>query len=117
MARYSDNFLRWANYFAGPDGAAFDPEGLAQFHAYESQGVRPERPSPYFLRLDGGRSMFNAMAKEVRESYCTDRWQGWFHDAGTMPRWLFAAFYGWHPGARDGATSPTGLNFGPKAVA
>jgi hypothetical protein len=101
MPRYSANFLRWADYFAGPAGAPPDDEGLAQFHEYESRGVRPAEPTPYFLRLAGGRSMFNALQKTVRESYGTPEWQGIAADREAMPDWLFRAFYGWHPVVRD----------------
>ncbi len=99
MARYSTNFKRWANYFAGDAGAPFDAEGLEQFFQLESNGIRPERPTPYFLRLDGGRSMFNALQKEVRAGYLGPEWQGWAADKEEMPDWLFRSFYGWHPEA------------------
>lgn len=94
---YSANFKRWAEYFAGTHGATFDPVGLEQFFLFESAGIVPPIPNSYFLRLSGGRSMFNALTKEVRDSYGTSEWQGYAADQSNMPDWLFRAFYGWHP--------------------
>lgn len=98
MPRYSKNFLRWADVFErSVSGPPRDEEGMGQFHNLESSGIRPQKPTPYFTRLDCGRSMFNALQKQVRETYGTEEWQGIAHDRIEMPDWYFRAFYGWHP--------------------
>lgn len=99
--QYSRKFLRWARYFAGKVGAPFSAVGLHQFFEYESYGNRPADPSPYFRRLHGGRQMFNALQKEIRSGYLSESWQGFAGDLQRMPRWLFDAFYGWHPTAKE----------------
>lgn len=97
---YSRRFLQWAGHFERSiSGAPFTEAGLAQFDAMESRGERPVQPDPYFVRLDAGRAMFNALQKEVRASYLTPAWQGYAADLDLMPAWLFRAMYGWHPEA------------------
>lgn len=58
----------------GPDRNA---SGLAQFHAYESRGVRPADPDPYFRRLLDGKKWWEWTVNAIAETYLTDDWWGW----------------------------------------
>jgi len=78
-------------------------KGLTSFFRYESFGEAPQKPTPYFKRLHGGRKMYNALQKSVRESYGSFEWQGYAADMDMMPKWLFESFYGWHPDVKNGS--------------
>lgn len=52
--------------------------GLAQFHAYESQGVRPSVPDPYFTSLLDGKAWWEWTLNFLAASYETGNWDGWY---------------------------------------
>lgn len=46
-----------------------DNEGLRQFIAFDSEGIRPENPHPYFLVLDSGKRWWNWHKTGMRENF------------------------------------------------
>jgi len=51
--------------------------GLQQFQEYESKGVYPEYPDPYFIRLLNGKKWWEWTVNEYAARYGTAEWPGW----------------------------------------
>lgn len=53
-----------------PDGgSARTEEGVRQFMAYESKGVEPDHPDPYFTRLLNGKRWWEWTVEQYRDSW------------------------------------------------
>lgn len=63
-----------------PDGGAErSEEGLRQFLAYESRGIRPESPDPYFTRLLNGKKWWEWTIEQYRTAFKTGvDWFGFY---------------------------------------
>lgn len=80
MPRYRDSFMaEVARFERCCPLPAHEPEpvGLAQFFAFESQGIEPAEPSPYFVRLLNGKRWWEWQLNEMARTYGTDEWWGW----------------------------------------
>lgn len=51
--------------------------GLSQFHDYESRGIKPSSPDPYFTRLLNGKAWHEWTLNFIASTYLTDEWLGW----------------------------------------
>src|SRR5271165_603172 len=60
------------------DGAKETQIGLKQFHEYESKGIYPDIPDPYFTRLLNGKKWWEWTLNFMAETYCTWEWYGWY---------------------------------------
>lgn len=56
-------------------------EGIRQFHAFESRGVRPTHPAPFFTHLCDGKKWWEWTLNEFAASYSKQdgSWFGWAH--------------------------------------
>jgi hypothetical protein len=54
-----------------------NPIGLEQFHNYESRGLVPEQPDPYFARLLDGKKWWEWSLNEYAKLYESNEWPGW----------------------------------------
>jgi hypothetical protein len=81
VKRYSES--NTSNKYAEPTD-----RGLEQFFLYESKGIRPDEPDPYFQHLLGGKAWWEWTLNEYADAFekscrlgCsfTDcRWDGWY---------------------------------------
>ena len=51
--------------------------GLSQFHAYESRGVFPSDPDPFFQRLLHGKRWWEWTLNQYGALFFTNEWPGW----------------------------------------
>lgn len=51
--------------------------GLRQFFDFESRGIQPERPDPYFTHLLNGKRWWEWTINEYAVIYLTEEWPGW----------------------------------------
>jgi hypothetical protein len=76
--RFRGRFMREVSRFERCCGGADCTQaGLAQFHDYESRGIRPATPDPYFARLLDGKRWWEWQVNEIARMYGTDEWWGW----------------------------------------
>jgi hypothetical protein len=60
--------------------------GYEQFHRYESHGISPDSPDPYYEKLIAGKKWWEWTVNQYAEIYLTPDWIGWhqlrldFHD-------------------------------------
>lgn len=73
--------------------------GRQQFFDLESFGKRPSEPDPYFLCLEEGKKWFSVQQADIRKSYLTWEWWGfyqyWVDWKGE--RWVLRHLFAWHP--------------------
>jgi hypothetical protein len=74
-------------------------EGRLQFFEYESFGKTPVEPDPYFLCLQEGKKWFSVQQEEVRRSYLSWEWWGWYQYWVDWEgeRWVLKYLMSWHP--------------------
>ena len=53
-------------------------EGRRQFLEYETNGISPEHPDPFYLRLSDGKKWFDWQNTELRSLYHSEEWWGWY---------------------------------------
>ena len=87
MTQYRQSFMRQVARFAECGNTHAQPTelGLAQFHARESRGIRPEEPDPYFVRLCSGKASWEWTLNEYEAAYWykpgpygCPKWWGWW---------------------------------------
>ena len=72
------SFLEQVKRFeACQPGAEPSETGLCQFHDFESQGLRPAFPDPYFERLLDGKKWWEWTLNLYAKQYGTADWPGW----------------------------------------
>lgn len=79
--KYRAGFLREVQRFADtmrPQICVATEKGLAQFHDYESRGIRPQSPDKYFRFLLDGKAWWEWTLNNIAETYGTDEWPGWY---------------------------------------
>jgi hypothetical protein len=59
------------------DGPPRNGAGLSQFHSWESSGIMPAEPDPYFRRLCDGKAWWEWTINEYASTYGTFEWPGW----------------------------------------
>lgn len=72
--------------------------GRLQFIEYESCGIRPENPDFYFLGLEEGKKWFNVQQTDIKNSYLTWEWDGWYRHWIDFKgeRWVLKDLMSWH---------------------
>lgn len=61
-----------------PGSAAFSQIGLVQFFEYESRGIRPDDPDPYFVLLLDGKKWWEWTLNNIADQFFGDNWPGWY---------------------------------------
>lgn len=51
--------------------------GLRQFYEKESNGIDPDKPDPYYVRLVEGKKWWEWTVNFIAESWGTMHWDGW----------------------------------------
>jgi hypothetical protein len=71
--------------------------GRQQFFELETSGGSPVDPDPYFLRLCDGKKWFDWLNTEMRESYLTEYWWGWYqlYEDWKDELWVFEKLTKW----------------------
>lgn len=78
--RYKKTWMKEVDRFERIDNrcsAKRNDVGLRQFYEYESRGVEPDCPDPYFSRLLNGKKWWEWTLNEYADRWGTDDWPGW----------------------------------------
>jgi hypothetical protein len=85
--------------FMDPEEVEPTQRGRDQFHDWESCGIEPDEPDPYFLSLKQGKKWFNVLQADIMHTYLTWEWWGfyqyWIDWKGQ--RWVLRHLFRWHP--------------------
>jgi len=52
--------------------------GIEQFYEYESSGIKPVEPDPYYALLCNGKARWEWMLNDIAGRFWTDMWRGWY---------------------------------------
>ena len=73
--------------------------GRQQFFDYETYGTCPEKPDPFFLCLRQGKKWFNVQQDDLRKSWGTGEWFGFYcyWKDWKGQRWVLRHLFSWVP--------------------
>ena len=81
MKKYRKSFLHEVARFDRCNrqtGSPFPNDiGLRQFYDYESRGIRPDAPDPYYVHLLNGKKWWEWTVNEYAGLFTTNDWPGW----------------------------------------
>lgn len=94
--RQFEEFERLYQFFSGLPAPA-DEQGRVQFFEFTSQGLVPIEPTPYFLCLQSGKKWFNVQQAEIRKSFLTSEWWGFYQYwiDWKENRWILKHLFSW----------------------
>jgi|SRR3990167_1108252 len=72
--------------------------GREQFILYQSQGIKPDNPDPYYEMLNRGKLNFDFLCNEYRKMYWSGEWCGWLQlwKDWQGERWIIPYLCKWH---------------------
>lgn len=80
--KYRKGFLDWCHRYSDSNTQTTNRHqtdlGMEQFHAYESRGITPEKPDPFFTHLLDGKKWWEWTVNDYADKYLTDQWYGWY---------------------------------------